>query len=370
MLQLFEHEARHHQHARDEAGLADVGDAAVDDRAGVHQDAVGLPRGLAPRKPVAQAGVVLARMVVAVLALVVVTLLARRPPRRPPGSRRGGEEPPEVVFAQHGDGDAYIGEQDRGERRQPVAEPKEGDLREEDRGQRGDDEADDEADDGGDDVADLSAANLIAHPPIGYQRDPDGENQRHQCAEHGNARGGRCTQVDVGRVQKIEEYRQSDADGDDQPDDAADELPSHTVLRSDPPWACRMWRVHPAHAHVRAAEDSSDYHGCATYMTRISAVGQPAQSHHRRGKKRPRARYLHRAEATALPLPSRPDDPASPANAPLHQHLRVYLTDRIRHYTPLLWRPGRPTPTPTRAPRLMCYPAQAGSQDQKYYHLD
>src|SRR5260370_29203480 len=186
MLQLFEHEARAHRHASDEAGLADVGDAAVDDRAGVHQDAVGLPRGLAPRKPVAQAGVVLARMVVAVLALVVVTLLARRPPRRPPGSRRGGEEPPEVVFAQHGDGDAYIGEQDRGERRQPVAEPKEGDLREEDRGQRCADEADGEADYGGDDVADLSAANPVPPPPLAYQSDPDGESQRHLAAQHSN----------------------------------------------------------------------------------------------------------------------------------------------------------------------------------------
>src|SRR5258708_39737820 len=97
------------------------------------------------------------------------------------------------------------------------------------------------------------------------------------------------------------------------------------------PGACRMWRVHPAHAHVRAVEHSSDYHGCATYMTRISAVGQPAQSHHRRGNKRPRARSLHRAEVTALPPPSRPDDPASPANAPLHQHLPLYSTAPIPH---------------------------------------
>src|SRR5258707_6569450 len=67
------------------------------------------------------------------------------------------------------------------------------------------------------------------------------------------------------------------------------------------PGACRMWRVHPAHAHVRAVEHSSDYHGCATYMTRISAVGQPAQSNHQTGNQRPRARSLHRAEATALP---------------------------------------------------------------------
>src|SRR5260370_20829873 len=46
--------------------------------------------------------------------------------------------------------------------------------------------------------------------------------------------------------------------------------------------ACRMERVYSAHAHVRAVEHPSDYHGCVTYVTRISAVGQPAQSHHRR----------------------------------------------------------------------------------------
>src|SRR5258706_13679815 len=83
---------------------------------------------------------------------------------------------------------------------------------------------------------------------MGHQRDPERENRRNQGAGRGNAHVGRRTQVDVGGVRKIEEYRQSDADGDDQPDDAADELPSHTVLRSDPRGLSHVARASSARA--------------------------------------------------------------------------------------------------------------------------
>ena len=49
LLQLFQHELRHHQRAVDEAGFADVGDAAVDDDAGI-QDPIAALRRLRPEQ--------------------------------------------------------------------------------------------------------------------------------------------------------------------------------------------------------------------------------------------------------------------------------------------------------------------------------
>ena len=44
MLELPKHEAGHHERTADEAGLANVGDAAVDDSAGVDQQLMAIRR--------------------------------------------------------------------------------------------------------------------------------------------------------------------------------------------------------------------------------------------------------------------------------------------------------------------------------------
>ena len=77
MLELFQDEARHYQHAGDEAGLSDVGDAPIDDGAGIYQNlvlitAIGLFPEAAPQL----------RQFLSLLAVVVVRS-SRAAPRRP-----------------------------------------------------------------------------------------------------------------------------------------------------------------------------------------------------------------------------------------------------------------------------------------------
>src|SRR5262249_36516345 len=121
--------------------------------------AAGVPPGA---EAIAQAAGLLA-LTLALLLLALLTRGAAVGPTRSPG---GGDQLAEVVLAQDGDGDAEGGKDGTSDGGQPLAEPQELDRREEDGGQRCDEQADDQTESASDEIADLGMADHVEHPAV------------------------------------------------------------------------------------------------------------------------------------------------------------------------------------------------------------
>ena len=171
VLQFFEDEARHDQRAGDEAGLADVGDAPVDDRAGIYQNALAWLALAAPAKALAH----LPSLNLVAVFLLLISFFPCGASRIASGEGHR-EEASEILLAQHSRRDAEISEEQRRERRQPRSQVPELQLRERNRQQSGDDQPDDQSDRGGDQVADFCGANLLSYPAGGLDDD-----ERNKC---------------------------------------------------------------------------------------------------------------------------------------------------------------------------------------------
>src|SRR5579883_1026203 len=116
MLQFFQYKARNHQRAVNEAGLADVGDTAIDDSAGVQQNLIGdfailFRPAFAVVAFAAIAAVFglfkVAAVAFASIAVVAFALLALGGAALAHGPE-AAEEMSQVLFTQDGGGDAQI----------------------------------------------------------------------------------------------------------------------------------------------------------------------------------------------------------------------------------------------------------------------
>src|SRR5262249_35262450 len=155
VLELLQNKPRHHEGAKDKAGLRDVGDAAINDGAGVHEDSVVAAGVSASAKAVAQAAWLFT------LALLLIALLTGGSTSGAAGAPGGRGKLAEVIFAQDGGGDPKGSKYDTYDGRQPLAQPQELNLREEDRSQRRHEQPNDETESAGNKIADLGMADHV-----------------------------------------------------------------------------------------------------------------------------------------------------------------------------------------------------------------
>src|SRR5579859_2914083 len=273
MLQLFEDEARHNQRANDESGLANIGDAAIYDGAGIHENTVTCASILASSEAVAQAAVIFA-----LLVPVGVALLAESEPARAASGEGTAKEAGEVVFTQHRYRDARVGPEYGIQQRQPLAEVHKRNLGQENRTQGGDAQTDDKTDGRGNEVADLGAPNLLAGPAVKHRDEEEGERQ------YGDEDSGGDAGVDLngemrilcgGCVIQVEKHCQPDTQRDEQPDEAGNVSACHTVLRSghnQTGWPAILG-AHPVwYAPMPRAVERITKRGCVAYAAQISAI--------------------------------------------------------------------------------------------------
>src|SRR5579884_3502912 len=237
-LEFVQHKARDDQSARDEAGLADVGDASIDDRAGVEQD---LGNGLhmdALAVLVTLIGAFASIALLPSVALTVFIAVTVTVTITPAARHRRLKEMRDIAFTQHSDGHTEIAKENGADKGKHMphrlwqAVERYGE-------QRRNDKSDGQADGRRDEIAGGGSMNFVTEPDIGFDGDVWRNDECEDTHDHSHGDGPLpCNALWERMIEQIDP--DDNADSNKSPDDAGNSIRKHPcILQSSAQPGCR-----------------------------------------------------------------------------------------------------------------------------------